>query len=177
MKFEELTVKDFENLGLKGIRNKQTIKTILKLGQADIYDNYGSGSHVFATKRGEKVEWKFCNYRGEISASSFLDFTEDNFKMLGYGFKPRQKLLWLQKYIKGEVDGTFPIDKVIETEEIQKLTSKITQLQEKIAKKDCEIENLTRTINKYKAQERDLKKKKDKIRKITNLISSIDMNI
>lgn len=174
MKFEEMTTKDFERLNLKGLRRKHEIITAITSKMVWIYHGR---THIFVSK--EKImEDGYVTLYGKFEFKSFLDITEEQFKNV-FMLKDRTiaKYSWLQRYLKGEVDGTYDANKDNNLIELA-VKESINNKQEKIEMLENKLNIALTKCNDLKKENKDLKiqiKKYDRVKKAILEIHKIDI--
>lgn len=96
---------DFRRLGIFPLRNILVVRSICQ-GKTFVY-HAPYELRAFKEKRND-TSFKFV---AEVEQTNFLEMTEELFRSLGFSEGMILKYLWLQKFIKGEVDGIYQKDK------------------------------------------------------------------
>lgn len=172
MKFEDMETNDFRNLNLLRIVGKHFIRQAIIYKKAYVYHRY-NGTHLHVADK--EITFKddiyvlYCT----MEINSFLDMTEDDFRnVFLFGEKTIAKYLWLQKYLKGEVDGQYHSEKdekLIEfagQKEIEKRNKQIDTLLKK-------IEKLSEELEEEKNENRNLRKRVIELEKARKAIREI----
>lgn len=173
MKFEELTTEDFRRLNLSPLHQRRNIVWALKKEKVYIhydklYKKYAYGDAIQSTND----RYEFC---GTIEIKNFLDITEEQFRdIFGIGKTSLPKYLWLQKYLKGEVNGVYQPDceiavQLLESEEISKLKKKIDDLSEKLAKTSSELAQERKNNKELTKAIKDLERARKAIQQIKSM--------
>lgn len=159
-----MTTADFKKLGIGQLKYFRIIQSTLagKAYKAIGYTVLHTESEIKYLVKNYGAKWEEydlynCEYK------NFLEITEDGFKKVFFvatAYVP--KYLWLQKYLKGEVQAPYTKTYQLLTDE--KLIQKITQKEEKI----CELEK------KLKSIEEENKQLKSELRKYENYRKKIE---
>lgn len=175
LNFIEMTGADFKKLGLSPLHKSCFIKSILKNGIIFVYKSKISDKIFCTLKKSEKDEYVFVE---QIKINELSDFTEHIFKdILCFSDSSTSRYLWLQKYIKGEVDGKY-IKENDENLINLKVKEAVKEKERKIEKLINKISDLNRDLSKIKEENRELKeklKRYEKFKKLQEEISKIQI--
>lgn len=173
-----MTTKDFERLNLKGLRKKHEIITAITSKMVWIYHGH---THIRVLKEKlmeSDMESDYVTLYGEFEFKSFLDITEEQFKnVFMLTDRTIAKYIWLQRYLKGEVDGTYDANKDNKLIELA-VKEAINNKQEKIEMLENKLNIALTKCNDLKKENKDLKiqiKKYDRVKKAILEIRKIDI--
>lgn len=189
MGFEDIGTDELRQLGLYPIHNFFTVKAIVSCGYFEKYTfiNQYTGKNViviYPIARSKNV-WKeprdMENVIGveKTEIDSFDSITPEQFALMGLKGRSFLKITWLQKYLRGEVTGTYnPPDTtqticLISQTELDDARQEINELKEKNLTLRMENKRL-REDNKHLNKEiKETKKKEQKIKKIKEFFECI----
>lgn len=173
-----MTTKDFERLNLKGLRKKHEI--IIAITSKMVWIYHGR-THILVLKEKlmeSDMESDYVTLYGKFEFKSFLDITEEQFKnVFMLTDRTIAKYIWLQRYLKGEVDGTYDANKDNKLIELA-VKEAINNKQEKIEMLENKLNIALTKCNDLKKENKDLKiqiKKYDRVKKAILEIRKIDI--
>lgn len=157
MKFEDIGTKELIELNLHPIMHFKRLKQIFNQGYYIKPSNMNRGN--FSDIMYASTSNKTREDDEKIQIKTFLEMTSEDFEKLYINGKALFKLLWLQKYLKGEVTGSYDVyqdesyKRLLELSELDRRDKEIHRLklqlqEEKEKNKDlqCEIIELKKLI-------------------------------
>lgn len=172
--FLEMTYKDLKEIGLAPMRSINAVRAIT-LGNVFVYKYRRSGS---IGARSEKANNEYNEFLGEFEKTDFLDMSEEFFKnKLQFTDAMTAKYLWLQKYIKGEVDGEYTRENDENLINL-KIKEAAKEKDKKIEKLKNKIADLNNELSAIGEENRELKvklKQYEKFKKLHEEISKIQL--
>lgn len=167
MDFQEIGVKELKELNLYPIFKFKEYKECDKYGHYAIRRSTGNG-----TFREGIVEICTPPYTSpsecwdileRIELKPFVDMDKDGFEKFGFKGKSLLKLLWLQKYLRGEVVGQYEATEDVLLQSMRE--------SEEFSKKEKTIQRLNSQLLEEKAKNKELQQK---IRILENKVKEAD---
>lgn len=167
MDFKDIGTKELKELNLHPIMRFRSYKAKYDIGYYDVYVRKTDNGCFVRSKLpylfGDKIVYTPPYRDGwilekRVEMKNFLDMTESDFEFFGIEGKALNKMLWLQKYLKGEVDGVYTDDDFIRDKEIVQKDKIIASLRKELQKEKDKNTEMKEEIQSLKKELKDIEK-------------------
>ena len=177
MNFKDISNKELRELNLYPINKFKNFKIRCDTGYYDVYRQRDNHERIlrypryFGSYGLEYVpHWDDYVFVERIEMKDFLDMCQNDFEFWGFKGKSLDKMLWLQKYLKGEIDGVYSDSNFNNNNEIKQRDETIAKLRSKLSIAKDENETLKQKIKELENELSNIHDTKSKLLEFINQI-------
>ena len=149
MELKDIGTKELKELNLYPISYFKQFQQIVENGYFIIPNNNYRYEKNVPSLRDIAYSSKYNKDGEKIKIKNFLELSKEEIEMIGFGGKSLFKLLWLQKYLRGEVSGCYSVTEDMSFQSFQELVE--------LDKKDKIIHRLNIQLEEEREKNKELK--------------------